>query len=136
MRFILIFIFLSVLMTILLNIMGIEFYQLNYWHKHGISLLLGLSFFPRLALLLSSIPSGGIFWWLGLIFCPRYLIALLATIYYWQTNPILVCFAWLIATGGETSEKTVLRKVYVQKVRKNSYDQMDVIEAQARTITD
>lgn len=37
---------------------------------------------------------------------PRFLIAYLATVAYWQTNPILVVIAWLVALGGESSEKT------------------------------
>ncbi len=47
-------------------------------------------------------------WWLAWIITPRFLVAYLATVAYWQTNPILVAIAWLVALGGESSEKTVV----------------------------
>jgi len=39
---------------------------------------------------------------------PRYLVAFLATLAYWNQNPFLVVFSWLIAFGGESSEKYVV----------------------------
>ena len=53
-------------------------------------------------------PSGGLLWWLGFIFVPRVLVALLATISYWKQNPVLVVIAWLVALGGESTEKSML----------------------------
>ncbi len=40
-------------------------------------------------------------------------MAFLATIAYWKTNPVLVIIAWLVALGGESSEK----KVFISKGR-------------------
>jgi hypothetical protein len=51
------------------------------------------------------VTTGGFLWWLGFIFCPRILVASLATVSYFHTNPILVIISWLIALGGETMEK-------------------------------
>ncbi len=88
----------------------IEFGHVNYWYRHGFFLLVFLSFFPRLTLLLSSIPFGGLWWWLGFIFVPRYLIAILATINYGFTNPVLVTIAWVFALAGESTEKYVVQR--------------------------
>lgn len=83
----------------------IEFGNVDFWHNHGAFFLIFITIFPRLTLLFSSVPFGGIFWWLGFFFAPRLLVAVLATIAYWQTNPILVAIAWFIAISGETFEK-------------------------------
>jgi len=86
------------------------FGEINFWQKHGAFFLIFITLFPRLTLLLSSVVSGGVLWWVAWAFAPRLLVAFLATIAYWQTNPVLVVMAWLIALGGESSEKTVFIK--------------------------
>ncbi|MBC7530387.1 MAG: hypothetical protein H7318_02350 [Oligoflexus sp.] len=83
---------------------------MNFWNDHGVIFLLCMFFFPRLTLLLSSIPFGGIFWWLGFVFAPRLLVAILATIAYWPTNTILVVCTWIWALSGETAEKTFVSR--------------------------
>jgi hypothetical protein len=87
------------------NVLGIQFEHLNFWDYHGVLFLVFITFFPRLTLLLSGVPTGGILWWLSWVFAPRLLVAFLATITYWYQNPFLVVFAWLAAIGGESSEK-------------------------------
>ncbi|RYF49570.1 MAG: hypothetical protein EOO38_07590 [Cytophagaceae bacterium] len=82
----------------------------NFWDVHGILFLIFMCFFPRLTLIFSSVAFGGIFWWLGFIFAPRLLVAILATTAYWQTNPILVIISWFWALSGETAEKTVVTR--------------------------
>lgn len=77
----------------------------NFWDVHGLFFLVCIFFFPRLTLLFSSVAFGGLFWWLGFIFLPRLLVAILATQAYWETNPILVCGAWMWAVSGELVEK-------------------------------
>lgn len=96
---------------------GVEFAHLDFWDYHGLLFLVFISLFPRLTLLLSSVPLGGLLWWLGLIFAPRFLVAVLATYTYWNQNPILVVIAWLVALSGESSEK------YVMVNRSRSYSQ-------------
>lgn len=129
-RFLMIFIILSVLMSIGVAFLDLDIGTSNYWDYHGFFLLIFLSFFPRLALLFSSIPFGGFFWWLGFIFVPRYLIAILATIHYWHQNPILVSISWLVAFGGESSEKYYIqRRVRVRRYKHHGGDVIDV-EAQ------
>ncbi len=81
----------------------------NYWEHHGLFLLFFLAVTPRLALLFSSIASGGFLWWLGWLVAPRLLIAILATTHYLESNPILVFIAWFIALSGEFSEKEFVR---------------------------
>ncbi|MDE2234556.1 MAG: hypothetical protein KGK44_03285 [Gammaproteobacteria bacterium] len=69
-----------------------------------------MCFFPRLTLLLSSVPFGGLLWWLGWIFAPRLLVAILATYNYGHSNIVLVVLAWIWAFAGEGTEKTVVVK--------------------------
>ncbi|MBY0416336.1 MAG: hypothetical protein K2Q18_19330, partial [Bdellovibrionales bacterium] len=99
--------------TLLFNYTNVEFGRVDYFDKHGWIFLFSVALFPRLTLLVSgllvgSIAFGGIFWWLGFFFAPRILVALLATISFWNTNPVLVIISWLIALGGESSEKFVI----------------------------
>lgn len=81
----------------------------SFWDNHGIFFLIFITLFPRLTLLFSSVAFGGFFWWLGFIFAPRLLVAILATTAYWQTNPILVVISWFVALSGEAREKTFFR---------------------------
>ena len=101
--------------TLLYNYAGMEFGNIDYFTKHGWFFLFSVALFPRLTLLVSgllvgSIELGGLFWWLGFFFAPRILVASLATAAYWKTNPVLVILSWLIALGGESSEKFVITK--------------------------
>lgn len=88
--------------------------QLSYWTVHGILpgilLGLGLALIPRITLLamlaFTNFVSGGLLWWLGWFFLPHILVAGLATLAYWDTNPVMVIIAWiwaLIGTGGESA---------------------------------
>lgn len=84
---------------------GIQFGQADYWNVHGVFFLIFIALFPRLTLLFSSVAFGGLFWWLGWLFAPRLLVAVLATLSYWNQNKLLVIASWLVAFGGESSEK-------------------------------
>ena len=93
----------------------IEFQDSVYWDHHGFFFLVFITLFPRLTLLFSSVPFGGFAWWLGFFFAPRILVAILATIHFWNNNPVLVMISWVVALSGETSEKRVITKKYTQK---------------------
>jgi len=97
---------------------GVGFGHANFWDFHGVLFLIFISFFPRLTLFFSTVPFGGLLWWLGLIFAPRILVAVLATMTYWNQNPLLVLIAWLVAFGGETSEKYMV----VRRTRPRGYE--------------
>ncbi len=105
-KVLLLFLAITGLSTILMQSFAFEFGTIDYWKNHGVFFLIFLTLFPRLTLLFSSVVSGGVLWWVAWLFAPRFLVAFLATIGYWQTNPILVMFAWFVALSGETSEKT------------------------------
>lgn len=98
--------------TLLLNFTDLTFGSENYWDNHGVWFLIFITLFPRLTLLFSSVPFGGFFWWLGFFFAPRILIAILATLAYWNQNPVLVVISWLVALSGESGEKVVIHKRY------------------------
>lgn len=114
--------------TILYNYTDITFGNIDFFTKHGWIFLFSIALFPRLtlavsALLVGSIEFGGFLWWLGFFFAPRILVAILATVSYWHTNQILVILAWLIALGGESSEKFVItRRMRSAPHKYNSYE--------------
>lgn len=117
MKFALVFVFLSAAAYVLSRYFQIELGNANYWDHHGLLFLGLLALFPRLTLLFSSVASGGLIWWLAWIFTPRVLVACLATISYWQQNPFLVAAAWVVAIGGESSEKyVVVRRSYLRRM--------------------
>lgn len=82
---------------------------MNLIDQHGIIVLLGLAVFPRITLLLASFTTGGILWWLGWIFAPHLLVAILL-LPYWESNPVLVIIAWILALGGTSSEGAVAKR--------------------------
>lgn len=82
---------------------------MNFLDDHGVLTLICLALFPRLTLLLASFVSGGLLWWLGWLFTPHLLVAFLS-LNYWDTNPVLVVVAWLIALGGTRAETKIATK--------------------------
>ena len=90
---------------------------MNYWEIHGLFFLFGLAVFPRITLLFSNAISLGILFWIGWFFVPHLTVALLATIFYFDTNPFLVLLSWFIALGGESAEKK-----YSYKIKKNNFN--------------
>lgn len=141
------FFILVVATAIMVDVMNMQFGTVNFWDKRGIFFLIFITIFPRLTLLFSSVATGGFVWWLAFIFCPRILVASLATVAYFHTNPILVIISWMVALGGEVFEKWGLgssrvhfrtfksgtRATYTdEEVRPNTTlgDKGDVIEAE------
>ena len=131
------FIFLAITgaSTLLYNYTDITFGKIDFFTKHGWIFLISIALFPRLTLFISgfmvgSIEFGGLVWWLGFFFAPRLLIAMLATVAYWNTNQILVILAWLIALGGESSEKFILTKKMRSAPQKYNQYQGTTIDAE------
>lgn len=85
-----------------------QFGTADFFTKHNFLFLVFISFFPRLTLLFSSVAFGGFFWWMGFFFMPRLLVAVLATMAYGKTNPVLVAISWVVALSGEVMEKKKL----------------------------
>lgn len=72
---------------------------------HGIWFLIGLATIPRITLILFAATPFGWLAWIGWLFAPHLLVAILS-LPYWPTHPYLVIIAWLMAlfgTGGETA---------------------------------
>ncbi len=77
----------------------------NFWDAHTWDwlVLVGLAVFPRITTLFISGPFG-LLQWLGWVFAPHLLVAIVATTQYWDTDPVLCVIAWFLAlagTGGE-----------------------------------
>ncbi len=88
---------------------------MNFWDVHGIFFLIFITFFPRLTMLIAVTAHFGLLTWLGWLFVPHLTVAILATEYYWHTNPILCIIAWMIAlvgTGGEFKMARVGQRRY------------------------
>ena len=80
----------------------------NFWDVHGVFFLIAAALFPRLAMLFAvSVPFGWLAW-LGWAFVPHLTVAILATKYYWDTNPVLCVIAWFFAFGGTAGEGKVV----------------------------
>lgn len=76
-------------------------------------LLVALALFPRITLLFIGGPFAW-FHWLGWVFTPHLLVALMATFRYADTNPGLTVVAWLLALSGTGAEARTTRKVVVR----------------------
>ena len=79
---------------------------MNFWHVHGWLFLLGMVCFPRLTMLFATTVTFGPLAWLGWLVWPSLLAAILATNFYWQTNPVLCIAAWLfmvVKAGGAST---------------------------------
>ena len=86
---------------------------MDFWAVHGILFCISLAFFPRLTMLFTGIcfaSFAGILFWVGWVLAPRLTVAILASWFYFHTNPILCVFVWLWAFAGESVEKRVSRK--------------------------
>jgi len=88
----------------------------DFWDHHGLLFIVCMFFFPRLTLLFATV-WGSVLWWLGWIFVPRVLAAVLATVMYWESNPLLVILAWVWALCLEPAEKGGVKKSVSRKRR-------------------
>jgi hypothetical protein len=126
-KIIVIFLAITGATTLMINYTNIHLGNVDYFNKHGWFFLVFLSLFPRVTLLfsgllLNSIEFGGMLWWASFFLAPRILVATLATINYWNTNQILVILAWLIALGGESSEKFFINRNIRPQAKYNKYE--------------
>ncbi|QDT04396.1 hypothetical protein K227x_27870 [Rubripirellula lacrimiformis] len=83
---------------------------MDFWDNHSIWFVLFMFMFPRLTMLFATTFGGGVLYWIGWLFAPRFTVAVIATMLYGDTNIVMVVLAWLWALGGETTEKTVVSR--------------------------
>jgi hypothetical protein len=86
----------------------LESVGISFWEFHGFWFIFFMFLFPRLTMLFTGIcfmPFTGVLFWFGWVLAPRLTVAILATFFYFQTNPVLCVFTWLWALGGESTEK-------------------------------
>lgn len=77
----------------------------DFFSNHSIIHLLAWVFFPRIMFWFFSVITGGFWFWVGVLFIPRIMVAFWATTYYWDTNPLICVIAWIVALSGESAEK-------------------------------
>ncbi len=77
-------------------------------HAHPWLVLAGLAFFPRVTMLFIGGPFS-VLAWLGWVFAPHLLVAIMATSLYWHTDPVLCVVAWFFAFAGTGFEGTAAR---------------------------
>ena len=92
--------------------------QTNFWEMHGLLFLAGLTFSPRITVLLFSGVTGGLLFWIFFLIFPRIVIPILAAYHYWDTNPVLVIVSFVICLSAETGEKAVVKKKVVVRERR------------------
>jgi hypothetical protein len=90
---------------------------MDFWHVHGWLFLIGATFFPRLTMLFAVSAPFGLLAWLGWLFVPHVTVAVLATVYYWHTNPVLCAVAWFVAIFGTAGEGKIASKGSKRKTR-------------------
>ena len=83
---------------------------MDFWQVHGWLFLIAVTFFPRLTMLFAVSAPFGLLAWVGWLFVPHVTVAVLATAYYWDTNPVLCIIAWFVAFGGTAGEGKVASK--------------------------
>lgn len=76
---------------------------------HGIWFLIGLALFPRITLLFFAATPFGWLAWLGWLFAPHLLVAILS-LPFWPTHPVLVVIAWIMALAGTGAEGGAARR--------------------------
>lgn len=79
----------------------------NFWHYHGVGFLILMLFFPRLTMLFGTVVGGGLLYWVGWLFCPRFTVAVLATILFHDHNMVLIVFAWLAVLLDWQEKQTI-----------------------------
>ena len=91
---------------------------MGYWDNHGLIFLIGLAVLPRITMFLGGTvwgfallpPPWPVLAWIGFFISPSLVIAMLATMHYWDTNPILCVIAWLLFTGKVTGAASQRRR--------------------------
>lgn len=78
---------------------------MDFWELHGRFFLIFITLFPRITMVVvGTVSSFGLLGWLGWLFCPHLTVAILATMLYWDTNPVLCILSWVVALGGTSGE--------------------------------
>ena len=78
---------------------------MDFWQAHSLLFLIAAAYAPRLTLLFAVAVPFGWLSWLGWAVAPHVTVAVLATKYYWDTNPMLCVFAWVVAVAWTAGDK-------------------------------
>ena len=80
---------------------------MNFWDAHpmGIFLIFFMLILPRTTFVLGALfgfldISWTVLGVIGGVFIPRIVACIIATSVYWDTNPVLVVFAWIFAISA------------------------------------
>lgn len=78
-------------------------------HDDNWLLLVGLALFPRITMLFVGGPFGWLAW-TGWFLAPHVTVAIIATMRYGDTDPVLVAIAWVFALLGSSSEAKATKR--------------------------
>lgn len=97
---------------------------MDFWQSHGVVIgiifLICAAVFPRLTMLFAVATPFGWLAWLGWLIAPHFTVAMLASVMYWQTNPLLVVAAWIAAFVGTSGEATTAQRKVTGRLGKKS----------------
>ena len=86
----------------------------SFWdaHVYDTLILFGCVFFPRITMLAMGgvdLAFATVLHGFGWFLTPHIMVAVLATMTYWDTNPALVIFSWFFAFTGTGTEGTTVK---------------------------
>jgi len=87
---------------------------MDFWELHGIWFIIFLAIFPRITMVVTGIFSAflGPLFFFGWLLFPRITIAILASMIYFDTNPVLCVLSWFWAFGGTRVEYNTAMKCH------------------------
>jgi hypothetical protein len=89
----------------------------NVWDVHGWMFLVAIALFPRITMLLAVTVPFGWLAWIGWGFAPHLTVAILATKYYWNSNPALCVVSWFFALAGTGGEGVTASSAFLFDIR-------------------
>ena len=81
---------------------------MDFWEVHGFWFIFFMFLFPRITMMCTGIFLGWMspLFFFGWLLLPRLTVAIIASMLYFNSNPVLCVFTWFWALGGECTEKS------------------------------
>ena len=81
---------------------------MDFLQVHGMWFIFFMFLFPRLTMLAMGIFMSWMnpLFFIGWLLVPRLTVAIIASMCYFRTNPVLCVITWIWALSGESTEKS------------------------------